>query len=102
MASYTTQATITPEQLAGSVAPDELIKSTEESVRATLEGSPHERDDADEPAGETVIAWLARSPGTGPGAAPSTQRPTTYVPWDPADDVPDDADLLSCRGRRTA
>jgi len=96
MGTYTTQSTITPAQLADSVAPDELIKSTEETVRITLEGT------ADEPAGETVIAWLARIPGTGPGQPPGTQRPTEYVPWDPADDVPDEADLLSCRGRRTA
>lgn len=99
MAIYATNSTLTPEQLARADDPDALIKHTEEGVRRTLDGAPHP-DGADEPGGETRIGWVARIPGTGPGEPPSTQRATMFVPWDPADDVPDEADLLSCRGRR--
>jgi hypothetical protein len=101
MGTYTAQSVITPDQLAQADDPDALIKHTEETVRRTLESAPHP-DDADAPEGETRIGWLARIPGSGPGQPPGTQRPTEFVPWDPADDVPDEADLLSCRGRRTA
>jgi hypothetical protein len=107
MATYATQSQITPEQLAQSDDPDELIKATEDIVRRTLEGAPAEPLIEGGPAhpepdrGETAIGWLARIPGTGPGLPPGTQHPTQWRPWDPAhDDVPDDADLLTCRGRR--
>jgi hypothetical protein len=109
MASYGTQATITPAELADADDADALISATEARVRATLDGAdPAEADiegadpAAAETRGETVIGWLARIEGSRPGGAPGTQRPARWVSWTPeTDEVPDGADLLSCRGRRT-
>jgi hypothetical protein len=100
MATYATQSQITPEQLAQSDDPDELIRATEQIVRRTLAGAPHVEGET-EHLGDTAIGWLVRIPGTSPGLPPGTQHPVQWRAWDPAhDDVPDGADLLSCRGRR--
>lgn len=102
MGTYATQATITPEELADADDADELISTTEASVRATLEGTPTDDPDAADVRGETVIGWMARLPGSEPGGAPGTQQPVRFVVWDPVtDEVPEHADLLTCRGRRT-
>lgn len=84
MATYTTQTVITPEDLSTAADPDEVINRAEQTVRTTLAGTFAEPE-----GGEWRIGWLARSAA---GTAP----------WDPrADDVPDLAEYLICRGRRT-
>jgi hypothetical protein len=83
MATYTTQTVIEPADLTAAAEPDAVITRAEESVRTTLAGT------STEPTGEVVLGWLARSvSGT--------------VPWDPRTEaVPDGANYLICRGRRT-
>jgi len=108
MASYGTQSTITPDELADADDADALISATEARVRTTLDGAKIDTatiegvDPAADTRGETVIGWLARIPGSRPGGPPGSQHPVRWVSWTPeTDEVPDGADLLSCRGRRT-
>lgn len=83
MATYSTQTVITPEDLDTADDPDAVIARAEQAVRTTLAGTSTEPE-----GGEVVLGWLARS-----------VRGTT--PWDPRSEVPEDAEYLICRGRRT-
>lgn len=83
MATYTTQTVITPEDLAVTDDPDAVITRAESAVRTTLAGSYTDPD-----SGEVVIGWLVRSV-------------RGSVTWDPRAEVPEDAEYLICRGRRT-
>lgn len=84
MATYTTQTVIEPEDLTEADDPDAVILRAETAIRATLAGAHPDT----EPPGEVVVGWLARS-------VRGTQ------PWDPRSEVPEDAEYLICRGRRT-
>lgn len=84
MATYTTQTVITPEDLSGPDDPDAVINRAEQTVRLTLAGTTR----IGEGGGEVMLGWLARSAA---GTAP----------WDPrAEQVPELAEYLICRGRR--
>lgn len=105
MAGYSTQYTITLDELAQAVecgSTDALIAYAERMVRGTLAGAlawPPAESDHDVPSGDVVVGWLAHYP-----AVPATRhlppRPERFTTWAPGEDLPAEADAVVCRGRR--
>jgi hypothetical protein len=96
MASYSTSAMITVAQYRDAEFPEKMIEAVEARVRGTLAGASEEQ------ALETVLGWLATIPGRDEETAgPGQGRPAQFVAWTPGQPIPQGAETLTCRGRRT-
>lgn len=96
MASYSTSYMITVAQYRDAEEPEKMIEAVEAKVRGTLAGA------SDEQALETVLGWLATVPGRDEETAgPGQGRPAQFITWTPGATVPQGAETLTCRGRRT-
>jgi hypothetical protein len=87
-----TQCVITVDDYRHAAEPAGLIAFAEDEVRRTLQPG------TGEPAGEIRTGWLARVPGYDVHQIDGRR----WVPWEPGSDLPDHADQLACRARRTS